>query len=78
MSKYAWQRFYEAAVLETDRSKLPALIEKAEFAITNRSRELKNSDDSHEERRLIDSARRGLAVLRWEIRIDASQQAAAN
>jgi hypothetical protein len=37
---YAWQRPYEAAIVETDRTKLPALIEAAQTAIDARLREI--------------------------------------
>jgi len=38
---YEWQRHYEAAILETDRSRLPQLIEAAQTAIDARFKELR-------------------------------------
>ena len=41
-SGYAWQRPYEAAILETDRTKLPTLIEAAQTALNTRLDEIQS------------------------------------
>jgi hypothetical protein len=64
---YGWQRFYEDAILETDRSRLPVLIRTAHAAIDARIEQLK--DDHHgsaEERQAIADAIAGLRVLKRE------------
>jgi hypothetical protein len=65
---YEWQRPYVAAVLETDRAKLPPLIENAEFAIQTRIHEL-NQDHmgTREERLAIEFALNCLKLLSQEI-----------
>ena len=65
---YEWQRPYVAAVLETDRSKLPPLIENAESAIQTRIHEL-NQDHmgTREERLAIEFALNCLKLLSKEI-----------
>jgi hypothetical protein len=75
MSTYTWHRLYEAAVLETDRDKLPALVEKAELAIRNRCDQMR-PDDGSDERRLLESALRGLETLRGEMNCGAGQRSA--
>ena len=64
---YDWQRHYEAAILATDRSRLPGLIEIAQAAIHVRVEEL-NLDHAAtaEERQAIEDALSGLKVLRKE------------
>jgi len=65
---YKWQGPYVAAVLETDRSKLPQLIAEAHAAIQARLDELcKHHIDTPEERMAIDSALGGLKVLSEEV-----------
>lgn len=73
MSEYPWQRLYEAAILEVDRSKLPTLVERARAAIATR---LAQADDDlrDEERRMMETAQHGLDVLRREIRTNSVQQ----
>ena len=64
---YRWQRFYEDAVLATDRSSLPALIRAAHAAIEARIEQLKKDQQvSAEERQAIADALVGLRVLRRE------------
>jgi hypothetical protein len=75
MSTYSWQSLYEAAVLETERSKLPALIQKAEHAVESRLSQL-DPTDGLPERRLLESARQGLAALRCETEGVYGQEAA--
>ena len=65
---YKWQDLYVAAVLETDRSKLPQLIAEAQAAIQVRVGELsKNHMGTPEERMAIDSALGGLRILSEEV-----------
>jgi len=64
---YAWQRPYEAAILETDRTKLPTLIEAALAAINARRAEM-NGTGSPAELRAIEDARSGLRILVAETR----------
>jgi IS5 family transposase len=64
---YGWQRFYEAAILETNRSKLPRLIATVQAAIDARLAQLKSQQDSSEERQAIADALVGLNLLRQEV-----------
>jgi hypothetical protein len=65
---YGWQRFYEAAILETNRTKLPRLIESAQAAIDARLQQLQtNHHGNSEERQALADAQVGLNVLRKEI-----------
>jgi oligoribonuclease NrnB/cAMP/cGMP phosphodiesterase (DHH superfamily) len=65
---YGWQRFYEAAILETNRSSLPRLIQTAQAAIDARIQQLQlDHHGSAEERQAIADALVGLGVLRKEI-----------
>ena len=60
-----WQVLYEAAVLETDRSKLNARIEDAQRAIDARLRELETgATDFPEEHRDLHKAKERLQALR--------------
>jgi hypothetical protein len=65
---YEWQRPYVAAVLETDRTKLPQRVAEAHAAIKLRLGEL-NQDyiGTAEERKLIEAALSGLNLLSQEI-----------
>lgn len=64
---YGWQRFYENAILETDRSRLPVLIRAAHAAIDARMDQLQdNHRASAEELQAIADALAGLRVLRRE------------
>ena len=64
---YDWQRHYETAILEVDRSRLPRLIEAAEAAIHARIKELESDHlGTAEERQAITDALNGLKVLRKE------------
>lgn len=64
---YGWQRSYEDAILETDRSRLPILIRAAHAAIDQRVEQLReNREASPEERQAIADALAGLRVLREE------------
>jgi hypothetical protein len=59
---YGWQRPYEAAILETGRTKLPKLIEAAQAAIEARRAEM-NGTGTPSELRAIEEARSGLRIL---------------
>jgi hypothetical protein len=64
---YGWQRFYEDAILETDRARLPILIRAAHAAIDARLQQLQNHHPaSAEERQAIADAMAGLRVLKHE------------
>jgi hypothetical protein len=62
---YAWQRPYEAAILETDRTKLPTLIEAAQAAINARRAEM-DGTGSPAEMQAIEDACSGLRILMAE------------
>ncbi|MFZ0807114.1 MAG: hypothetical protein WAN03_13055 [Candidatus Sulfotelmatobacter sp.] len=65
---YGWQRFYEAAILETNRSRLPALIQAAQAAIDARLQQLQSDQNGAADEKLaIADALAGLNVLRKEI-----------
>lgn len=69
MTQFSWTRFYEAAILETDRSKLAVHIPAAEAAIKVRAQELtKNQEGTEEERIALNDAISGLKILRQELR----------
>jgi len=64
---YEWQRQYEAAILETDRSRLPELIRAAQAKIEARIAELRSDHNtSPEEEQAIADAVAGLNILRKE------------
>ena len=66
--EYEWQRHYEAAILETDRSRLPNLIKAAQAAIDARVEDLRlNHSGTAEEEQAIADALAGLRVLQKEI-----------
>jgi hypothetical protein len=64
---YGWQRYYEAAILETDRLRLPKLIKDAQAAIDARVEQLReNHGGTPEEQLALADALAGLGVLRRE------------
>jgi len=64
---YVWQRFYENAVLETDRARLPVLIRAAQGAIQARMQQLKQDHKPPaEELQALEDAMAGLHVLKRE------------
>ena len=76
ISDYPWARSYEAAILETDRSKLAKHIQIAEETILARERELNgNRMGTQEERSALRDALSGLRVLREEVKQDVLQGA---
>ena len=61
----AWHSLYRAALFETDRNKVPRLIEEAEKAILSRIKELFVSSADHiEEDVVLDDALYALRALR--------------
>lgn len=61
----AWHSLYQAALFETDRNKVPRLIEEAEKAILSRIKELFISSADHiEEDVILDDALYALRALR--------------
>lgn len=65
---YEWQRPYVAAVLETDRTKLPQRIAEAHAAIKGRVGELSQDHmGTAEEQKAIDIALGGLNLLSSEV-----------
>ena len=64
---YAWQPPYEAAILETDRTKLPTLIEAAQAVINERRAEMDGTGNPAE-LQAIEDAKSGLRILIAETR----------
>lgn len=68
---YGWQRSYEDAVLETDRTRLPPLIRAARAAIDARLENLhQHHKTSAEELQALEDALSGLCVLKREAEVD--------
>jgi hypothetical protein len=68
VEEYKWQRHYEAAILETDRSRLPSLIKAAHAAIDARLEDFRlNHGGTPDEQQAIADALNGLRVLQKEI-----------
>jgi hypothetical protein len=79
MTQSTWAKLYEAAILETDRSRLAAHLEAAEAAIKLRMQELcRHHDGTEEERIAINDALSGLRVLRQELSGTISDRGSAN
>jgi uncharacterized protein YktB (UPF0637 family) len=69
----AWHSLYQAALFETDRNKVPGLIEEAEKAILARIKELFVSSADHiEEDVVLDDALYALQALRNCIHSEAA------
>jgi hypothetical protein len=70
---YGWQRPYEAAILETDRVRLPKLIAEAQAAIDARMKALNSpsgreqANGVFEERQAIEDALAGIRILIREV-----------
>jgi hypothetical protein len=65
---YGWQRFYEAAILETNRAELLKRVQAAQAAIEARITQLQsNHQDSSDERQAISDALAGLRLLQQEV-----------
>jgi hypothetical protein len=74
---FAWQRLYEAAILETDLSLLPKRIAAAEAAIDTRVTEIKSARFcTPAEQQALDDARSGLRLLTNEVSLN--QRASAS
>jgi hypothetical protein len=72
---YKWQEVYKAALLETDWSKIEERIRTAEASLHQSKRELAlNHGETPEEKRAIEDALRGLAVLRNDVNAWSRQQ----
>lgn len=68
---YPWQWFYELAILETDRAKLPALIKAAQAVIDARVAEIQSMNNATADERLaIEDAINGLRMLINELRTE--------
>ena len=64
-SGFAWQTLYQAALFETDRTRIPAKIAEAEQAIFARVKELFAATGDHiEEDQVLDDALYALRALR--------------
>ncbi len=59
-----WQKEYQSVLVESDRKKLPGLIETAEGAIYNRLLQLSHDSDHHTERQVIEDALQSLRFLK--------------
>ena len=70
LGKYAWQLQYQAAMLETNRGRLPQRIREAQAVIDARLKELRGRQDlAPDEQDAIHDALTGLNVLRKEIQV---------
>ena len=68
MTEYKWHEVYEAALLETDWSKMDGRINAAEAALHARLNEFSlNHGGTPEENQAITEAVNGLTVLRKEV-----------
>lgn len=63
MSDYSWTAFYRAALLETDKSRLPGCIALAKQEMVKRLKSLTTSAEDEAELLEIDEGLRNLAVL---------------
>ena len=64
---YIWQELYQAALLETDWTKMVQLVQSAETEIHKRRLELaKDHNGTQEEREAVVNALNGLLVLRMD------------
>lgn len=54
-AKQEWQRLYEAAMLEADRTALPVRVQAAKTAIHTRIVELRTAEPTEEDSRLEDA-----------------------
>jgi hypothetical protein len=69
---YDWQKFYEAAVLETDSQKMRNRVAEARAAILQRLVEVASSETDAAELAAIDNALAALMVLEIEMRPENS------
>jgi hypothetical protein len=62
---YGWQRFYQAAIMEDNPSRLPLLLQSAQAAIDARLQQIaQNHHDSADEKQALSDAVAGLNLLR--------------
>jgi hypothetical protein len=67
-TKYGWQVLYATALLETDRSKIDAMIQAAENGVSTRLHEFSmNHGGTPEENQALQDALHGLDILRKEV-----------
>lgn len=72
-SELAWHVLYQAALFETDRTKVPERISEAERAILTRVKELFAVESDHiEEDQVLDDALYGLRALRHCVSSEAA------
>ena len=65
--RYSWEEIYEAAILETDFSRLPERIKAAQSAIDSRMQKmLGDGNGTPAERAAIQSALAGIRILKRE------------
>lgn len=65
--RYPWEEIYEAAVLETDFSRLPERIKAAQAAIDSRMQEMQGDHNgTPAERAAMQSALAGIRILKRE------------
>jgi hypothetical protein len=62
-----WDNLYQAAILETDWSKIEERIQAADFAISSRLQELATKHGVTAEKQRIEDALSGLRALRREV-----------
>ena len=70
---YEWEETFNAAMMETDRSKRQERIDVAQTAINRRIYELNAGDDSPEERQAIRNVQLGINFLKEEVSSNNSQ-----
>ena len=72
---YKWQASYQAAVLETDRTRIAEIVQAAESEIHQRRLELsKDYGGTDEERAALVNAMSGLRVLRKDVAVSLERQ----
>lgn len=68
INRYTWETVYQAAILETERSRLPDRISAAQTAINSRIDQIQQDHQSTpEERDAIASALAGIRILKEEV-----------
>ena len=60
-----WKELYTQAFMESDRAKVTLLLFAAELAMTERSRQLQNAPDHHEELTELAVAKAALETIRF-------------
>ena len=68
VNRYPWEAVYEAAILETELSRLPERISAAQAAINSRIEQMQQDHQgTPEERDAIASALAGIRILKKEV-----------